>query len=125
MTTNINIRPKSGEIWMCNLISNGSVQGGYRPVLIISNDMNNQHCTTINVIPMTSRVDKRKLPVHVTIWEYAKYGLKKPSTLMVEQTTTISMESLERAIGKIDNAELLYAICSAMSVQFPILKAFA
>lgn len=115
-------RPKNREIWMCNLNGEGSVQGGYRPVFILSNNMNNQYSTTINVIPMTSHVDKRRLPVHVTIWEYAKYGLRKPTTLMIEQLTTVSMDNLDKFVGKIDDSKLLYDICVAMGVQFPILN---
>ena len=39
--SNIEARPHCGEIWMCNLTTkDGSIQNGYRPVFILSNDKN-------------------------------------------------------------------------------------
>lgn len=118
------VRPRCGEIWMCNLTSkNGSVQSGYRPVFILSNDKNNTYSTTLNVIPITSKIDKRKLPVHVNLWDFRKYGLKNPSTMMIEQVTTVSIENLDRCVGKVVDIETLGEISRALAVQFPILAA--
>lgn len=115
-------RPKCGEIWMCNLSENeGSIQSGYRPVLIVSNDKNNTYSSTINIIPITTKMNKRKLPVHVELWNYQRYGLKAPSTLMVEQTTTVALSSLDKYIGKILDKNVLGDISRAMRVQFPVI----
>ena len=58
--TKVNVHPRFGEIWMCNLTNkDGSVQSGYRPVFILSNDKNNTYSTTLNVIPITSKMNKR------------------------------------------------------------------
>lgn len=119
---NTNSRPKCGEIWMCNLSGkDGSIQSGYRPVFILSNDRNNTYSETINIIPITSRMNKRKLPVHVELWDYQKYGLKMPSTMMVEQTTTVALDSLDRYIGKILDKNVLGDIGRAMRIQFPVI----
>lgn len=115
-------RPKCGEIWMCNLSeSEGSIQRGYRPVFIVSNDKNNTYSPTINIIPITTKMNKRKLPVHVELWNYQRYGLKAPSTLMVEQTTTVALSSLDKYIGKILDKNVLGDISRAMRVQFPVI----
>ena len=115
-------RPKCGEIWMCNLSeSEGSIQSGYRPVFIVSNDKNNTYSPTINIIPITTKMNKRKLPVHVELWNYQRYGLKAPSTLMVEQTTTVALSSLDKYIGKILDKNVLGEISRAMRVQFPVI----
>lgn len=115
-------RPKCGEIWMCNLSENeGSIQSGYRPVFIVSNDKNNTYSPTINIIPITTKMNKRKLPVHVELWNYQRYGLKAPSTLMVEQTTTVALSSLDKYIGKILDKNVLGDISRAMRVQFPVI----
>lgn len=115
-------RPKCGEIWMCNLSENeGSIQSGYRPVFIVSNDKNNTYSSTINIIPITTKMNKRKLPVHVELWNYQRYGLKAPSTLMVEQTTTVALSSLDKYIGKILDKNVLGDISRAMRVQFPVI----
>lgn len=114
--------PHCGEIWMCYLKSqDSSVQSGYRPVFILSNDMNNTYSTTLNIIPITSKMNKRKLPVHVELWKFEQYGLRTPSTLMIEQTTTIAVACLDRRIGIVSDKETLMNISKAMSVQFPVL----
>lgn len=118
--TKINVR--FGEIWMCQLNNNKSVQTGYRPVLVISNDMNNTYSPTLNVIPLTTKMNKRKLPIHVELWDYAEYGLRKPSTLMIEQITTIPIDSLDKYVGRIDSKEVLAQIWAAINIQFPILQ---
>lgn len=116
--------PRFGDIWMCNLpIKSGCVQNGYRPVFILSNDKNNTYSTTLNIIPLTSKMNKRKLPVHVELWSYQQYGLKTPSTLLIEQITTITAECLDKCIGKVSDRETLCNISNAISVQFPILAA--
>ena len=115
--------PHFSEIWMCNLKANdGSVQSGYRPVFIVSNDKNNVCSTTLNVIPITSKMNKRKLPVHVELWSYWQYGLKTPSTILVEQVTTIPIEYLDKCIGKVSDNKTLDNISKAMLVQFPVLN---
>ena len=115
-------RPRCGEIWMCNLSENkGSIQSGYRPVFILSNDKNNTYSTTINIIPITTKMNKRKLPVHVELWNYQRYGLKAPSTLMVEQTTTVAFSSFDKYIGKILDKNVLGDISRAIRIQFPVI----
>ena len=122
MLSSMEKRPRCGEIWMCNLsYKDGSVQSGYRPVFILSNDKNNTFSTTLNVIPITSKMNKRNLPVHVVLWRYEQYGLKSPSTLMIEQITTIPVENLDRRIGTVSDKETLNNISKAMFVQFPVL----
>lgn len=114
--------PSYAEIWMCNLsVNRGSIQSGYRPVFILSNDKNNTYSTTLNVIPLTTKTNK-KLPVHVNLLNYSEYGLKTYSTLLVEQITTITVDSLDVCIGKINDKEILYDIRKAISIQFPILQ---
>lgn len=122
-SNDINNTPRCGEIWMCQLASqDGSVQNGYRPVFILSNNKNNICAPTLNVIPLTSKMNKRQLPIHVELWDYHKYGLKKPSTMLVEQITTVPIANLDKCIGHIDDIGILRNIWAAMSIQFPILQ---
>lgn len=114
---------KCGEIWMADLQSqDGSIQGGHRPVFIISNNKNNQHSTVINAIPLTTKMNKRNLPCHVEIWDYKKYGLTAPSTLLIEQLTTVQKENLRYYMGEIKDIDMLMRVCRAMQSQFPILE---
>ena len=123
MSENIRTSPKCGEIWMCELTyGEGSIQYGYRPVFVMSNNQNNVHSTTLNVIPLTTKMNKRRLPIHVELWNYQKYGLKKPSTLMVEQITTVSSDKMVKFIGNIDDKKTLREIWRAINIQFPIVQ---
>jgi len=118
-----NDKPKCGQIWLCKLPSKaGSVQSGYRPVLILSNDLNNTYADIVNVIPITSKMNKRKLPIHVEIWNYKECGLRVPSTLLVEQISTLPMENLDKPIGEV-KGNIVGEIMKAMLIQFPILQA--
>ena len=111
------------DIWMAKLENHsGSIQSGFRPVLIISNDKNNKYSSVVNIIPMTTKMNKRNLPCHVEIWDYKRFGLAAPSTLMVEQITTIPKDNLLYYIGKIDDEYILHNLYNAMMAQFPIVK---
>lgn len=115
--------PKCGEIWKCDLGENdGSIQSGYRPVFILSNNKNNKFSTTVNVFPLTTKMNKRNLPVHVELWDYEEYGLSQPSTILVEQPMTVSVDKLTRRLGAITDAKMLQKICEAMGIQFPIIS---
>ena len=57
---------RRGDIFYADLTpSVGSEQGGVRPVVIIQNDVGNQHSPTVIAAAITSRVEKRKLPTHI------------------------------------------------------------
>lgn len=119
----VNNSPKCGEVWMCELVSkNGSIQNGRRPVFILSNNKNNTYAPTLNVIPLTTKMNKKRLPIHVELWNYEQYGLNKPSTMLIEQITTIPMENLIKCIGNISDDDILKNIVAAMSIQFPIMQ---
>lgn len=115
------VHPKCGEIWMCNIAyKDGSVQNGYRPVFVLSNDRNNYHSPTLNIIPITSKINKRKLPVHVELQDFQKFGLQMPSVMLVEQVMTISKSNLDCRIGRIMDANVLEKISKALQIQFPV-----
>lgn len=89
-----------GEIWIADLGSrDGSIQGGKRPVIVLQNDMGNKYSPTTIVVPLTSRL-KNDLPVHADLG--TQYGLKKVSTSLMEQITTINQSCLISKLGKLD-----------------------
>lgn len=66
-----------------------SVQRGYRPYLVVSNNLGNNSSPTCNVVPITTE-EKTNLPVHVKFF-YAG----RTQTIMVEQITTVDILALE------------------------------
>ena len=65
----------------------GSVEGGVRPALIVQNNMGNQHGPTLIVVPLTTRLKRCHLPVHVLLRK--EDGLPETSLALCEQITTI------------------------------------
>ena len=119
---NITERPRTNEIWMCNLSKQeGSIQCGYRPVFILSNNKNNTYSTTLNVIPITSRQSKKNLPVHVKLNQYKEYGLSVPSTMLVEQIMTVTLDNMDKKIGSVSDDDTLRHISDAIAIQFPVI----
>ena len=96
---------KRGQIWYADLSPVvGSEQGGYRPVLIIQNDIGNKYSPTTIIAIITSRYTKAKLPTHH--WFNKRYGLKIDSMVELEQIRTIDKKRLQNFIGQVDNVEM-------------------
>lgn len=90
---------KRGEIYRADLDPVvGSEQGGIRPVVIIQNDIGNQHSTTVIVAAVTTRDKKAHLPVHVFVTA-AESGLRKDSVILTEQLRTLEKSRLTRYLG--------------------------
>jgi len=96
------IKVRRGEIWMADLGYDNvkeSEQRGYRPVLIIQNDMGNRFSPTVIVACITKQ-HKTDLPTHM------QCELFEPSTIMFEQIRTISKERLNKRVTKLTEAEM-------------------
>ena len=88
-----------GDMFYANLGRGiGSEQKGYRPVLVIQNDVGNKFSPTVIVASITSRVGiKAKLPTHYFI--NTEDGLQAPSIILLEQIRTIDKKRLDSYIG--------------------------
>ena len=76
------------------------VQGRSRPAIIVSNDKNNRHSLTVEVVFLTTK-DKGGLPTHTAINSAAK-----PSTALCEQIQTVGIEQLEQYVGRCTAEEM-------------------
>ena len=103
---------KRGEIYCAELLGIGNQQTGVRPVIIYSNNKNNEYSPTVNIIPLST--DLRKLCVHVLI---EGYGLKEPSMALLEQITTINKTQLRGKIGTISDEDMA-RVDRAADIQF-------
>lgn len=93
----------------------GSEQRGYRPVLVIQNDIGNKHSPTVIVASITSKVGiKAKLPTHYFI--NAECGLQAPSLVLTEQIRTIDKRRLDLCIGHLSE-EHMRNIDSALCIS--------
>ncbi|NHN33515.1 type II toxin-antitoxin system PemK/MazF family toxin [Paenibacillus agricola] len=100
-----------GDVWVADLgTPNGSEQRGTRPVLIIQNDVGNQHSPTVIVAALTDS-GKRYMPTHVPV--SARDGLKKDSVVLLEQVRTIDKSLLRDWVCELSEDEMVkvnYAI---------------
>ena len=120
-------KPQRGDIWFADLGSHpdSSVQGGIRPVIILSNDMGNAHADTVNVLPMTKHLKKPELPCHTQLDPHSVTGgsqLLAPSMVLAEQLTTISKYALRTYAGHISDDEAMNRIENAVLSQFALEK---
>jgi mRNA interferase MazF len=100
---------------MCGV---GSEQSGYRPIVIIQNDIGNKHSQTIIAAIITSRTThKAKMPTHCPI--KAQQGLGRDSLVLLEQIRTIDKERLKEYIGTLDG-EAMSRIDKALAVSVGI-----
>lgn len=81
----------------------GSEQSGIRPALVIQNDLGNQYCHTVLVIPLTTQLKKVNQPTHVIVEKSDENGLKTDSMILAEALTSISKERIIKRIGHVYN----------------------
>ncbi|QSF43264.1 type II toxin-antitoxin system PemK/MazF family toxin [Paenibacillus tianjinensis] len=80
---------RKDEIWLADLgYAGGSVQGGRRPVLVISNNIGNKYSPNVTVVPITSSTIKKQLPTHVKMIA-SEVGFVRDSIIMFESKVTI------------------------------------
>ena len=108
------LKVKRGQVYYADLSPVvGSEQGGYRPVVIIQNDIGNIHSPTTIVACVTSVQTKSKLPTHIEL------PLFKDSIILMEQLRTIDKRRLKYLIAEIDN-ETVKAIDKAIMISLGI-----
>lgn len=108
---------KRGDIYYADLSPVvGSEQGGMRPVLIVQNDTGNRHSPTVIAAAITSRLDKAKLPTHITLVSQSA-GLNRESIILLEQIRTLDKSRLRERMGRLDE-ETMSAVDAALAVSF-------
>ena len=107
---------KRGEIYYADLSPVvGSEQGGIRPVLIIQNDIGNQHSPTVIAVVITGQIKHRYLPTHVLL-EAPGCGLLKKSMVMLEQLRTLDKSRLHFQVGCI-GADKMNEVDTALEIS--------
>lgn len=110
-----------GELYYADLSPvTGSEQGGYRPVLIIQNNVGNRYSSTVIVAALSGQVNtKNDLPTHHVIRNYP--GLNEDSVILLEQIRTIDKRRLRNYIGTLSEKDIKQVdCCLAVSLDLNI-----
>jgi mRNA interferase MazF len=89
-----------------------------RPVLVISNDIANQHSGTVTVLPITSRNLANIYPFEIEL-SRGSANLSKTSKVKTDQIRTIDRSNLIKFVGAIEEKKLM-EIESALKVHLGI-----
>lgn len=110
---------KQGDIFLASLPDlKGSIQNGYRPVIVVQNNIGNKNSPVVIVVPITSRYMKKAyFPMHVSL--EGTRCLQKVSMALCEQVMTISKDQLGKYIGTL-KARKLREVKNAVVRNFTI-----
>ena len=96
-----------GEVWLANLNpTQGSEQGGTRPVIVFQNNIISKFSTTIITIPLTTNLRRAKLPSSLFIAS-GQGGLEKDSVALCHQLRVIDLTRLKKKLGQLDSRIIL------------------
>lgn len=76
-----------------------------RPVLVMSNDKNNQFAGTVTVLPITSKSLETIYPFEVGVAK-GSGGLPKASKIKADQIRTLDKKRLIKTIGKLSDNDM-------------------
>ncbi len=110
---------KRGDIVLANLEPVvGSEQGGIRPVLIIQNNIYNKYSPVTMVAAITSKIFKKEYPTNISLLKEDS-GLKKDSTILLNQIRTIDRSRIIRKVSSLDK-DMMKKVNLAISVSFDL-----
>lgn len=109
---------KRGDIWLANLDPTiGNEIKKTRPVVIVSNNINNLHNNVVSVLPMTSNTDK--------IFSFEVFipkgiaNVPKDSKIKADQIRTIDKSRLSKHLGTIP-PNFIAAIDKAIKIHLSL-----
>jgi len=110
---------KRGEVYLASLDPViGREISKTRPVVIVSNDKNNEYAGTVTVLPVTSQNLKTIYPFEVFLSK-GEANLPKDSKVKADQIRTLDKKRLVKSIGLLDTRRL-NAIDKAMKIHLSL-----
>ncbi|MCD3331151.1 type II toxin-antitoxin system PemK/MazF family toxin [Clostridium botulinum] len=115
---------RRGDVWMVEIpqeakeVFGSNIQTGLRPCIIISGEGNNKHANIVNILPISSKINK-VYPQHTEITTYEDLrdcGLTKRSIVLSEQMMTIDKSKLIDKLGRA-NDKLMERVEKGLEVQ--------
>ena len=112
---------RRGDIWMVDFgppeDGEDHLQHSIRPVVIVSNNRANEHSMVLHVVPLTSRIKKKRyMPTHVFINGFQAKGLDRHCLALCEQLCCVRYGDLMRPVGKV-SAFQMFKIIRGIQIQ--------
>lgn len=95
-----------GDIIWVKFEGKDHIQNGVRPAVVIQNNKGNFYSPTVQVVPLTSKMNKAKLPTHCIIRKGEITGLKVDSIAQCEGSRLISQSDVIGKIGKASDVDM-------------------
>jgi mRNA interferase MazF len=98
---------KRGDIFYIDIpkdLNDPHKQVGCRPCIIMSNDMNNKHCSRIQYIPCTSKMSKAKLPTHTLL---KSTRMERDTIALCECIDAIDKSFIKEKIGVVSEEDMM------------------
>lgn len=89
--------------------NDGSIQSGYRPGIVIQNNIGNKYSPTLLAIPLTKNIKNIDQATHLLIERNNDNGLRVDSMLLAEQISAINKDKTKK-IGRISDRTLQKSI---------------
>ncbi len=97
---------KRGEVYLANLNPVvGSEIAKTRPVIVVSNNQNNEFSGTVTILPVTSKKTEKVYPFEIFLPK-GTGNLPKDSKGKADQIRTLDKSRLVSLLGKLENREI-------------------
>lgn len=110
--------PKIGEVYYMKFTGENCEQRGWRPGIVIQNNIGNNHSPNIIAIPLTTNLKKQEMPTHVVI--KSGKGLLKDSMALCENPQRLSKRRIGQKITQLD-INILSEIAIAYMIATPMI----
>ncbi len=98
----------------------GSEQGKTRPVLVISTEEMNNILPVLNVLPITSKKEGRKIYINEVLLPKGNASLDKDSIVLTYQIRTIDKSRLIKEIGTLEDETIKDRILESLVFQLEL-----
>jgi mRNA interferase MazF len=108
---------RRGDLFYINIpkdIEDPHKQTGIRPCIITSNDSNNKYCDRIHYIPLTTKLKKTELPVHVVL---KSTRTAEPSMALCESLDSVDKSRVLEKVGHVSDEDMFWIEIALLKQQ--------